>query len=295
MAKACTNRSRRIPALSGVGVVALAIASSARAWSSPADPPASQPAPEPGILAGPTVEEEATTTTTGAMRPNAQRDQTRSGIPYQRWLRILNSLELAEEQRSTIDVMVAEFEKARADYNAEHDVELDAIRARQREARAQGLPVKREDARKLREIEQGAPKPTDAQQQIWEQLTQDQQDAFRRRLERVRADMERSRPGNDRPAQAGTDPMNNPPMLDEAAADAGDDMTGDHDSANTLDRAGRDTLAQRRWKFLMSRQSSSRPGADAAANDRRFEFDGDGAAGGASAPPATQPDAGAGR
>ncbi|HWB18706.1 MAG TPA: hypothetical protein VG711_00275 [Phycisphaerales bacterium] len=231
---------------------------------SSAAPPASQPASQPDLLAGPSVENTATSEVSRMGPQNQVADQRNKALPMQRWIRALRTIDLAPEQDSAIKSVIQDWNTARNDWFAAHNDELKSLRDRYNASRESGKPD-RSLADKLQALQSSAPKLEDYQQKIWDDLTPDQQSALREKLNTPQQRRDRDPEEPTAPRQS-DDPMSDTaPMSDSPMNSAGS-------SSSQPSSSNRDAAAERRLSFLHNHQSASAPGAPATPDERTFHF-----------------------
>lgn len=185
-------------------------------------PPASQP--DPNLLAGPSVEQEAAEQPAGRLsNPNNPRPQAGRGdsIPPRQWFNTVRELDLTQEQRDKVFAIFGEFQSAMREFQQAHADEMREVQEQIRASRESG---KEPDA-KLRETAQKldteSPKPLEYQQRVWDLLTAEQRESMRQKVADIQKQMaeqqRRQREGGrraaggqpgDGPGRPGDDGMN---------------------------------------------------------------------------------------
>lgn len=196
-----TERRTKMKAITTGMLVSLLSAVPALAQESE---PTSEPATEPNLLAGPDVSDEAVAPTNDPMTATREQNparMNRPSIPPRLWIREIRDFNLTEDQRQTIDAIIAEFEQAQRAYVEEHGAELREIVAQLRQNRrgeAQG-PI--ELRQRIKELREEAPKFDEYQKRIWEELDGEQRARLTVQLEQlqetIEAERARRRTGGD--------------------------------------------------------------------------------------------------
>lgn len=136
------------------------------------------------ILAGPKVNDESMAASTGFGM--GDRQQREAPIPALQWFRVLQSLELTEEQAETVQSLRQRFEAAAAAYRREHAETLRDLERKIQAMRAGTLPPDRSIAQQLERLRAAAPNQERLQEAVWQVLTEDQQQTMRDRFVEIR-------------------------------------------------------------------------------------------------------------
>lgn len=227
-------------------------------------PAAKDQSDDPGrILGGPEITENSDRPIDQFGRPN-QRGRAQQIIPVEQWLRVLRTLKLTDEQRGAAERMLDDYRRRAGEFREKYGRELQEINRARQKAREDGRDFDPALNRKARQIMAQNPSAIEAQQQIWQVLTDDQQDAMREQLAELRTQRLRQF-RNDR---AGDDRMGM-----EGGGDRFDDEGVSRNLGGHLDSPGLDEAGQRRLRFLRRFQKGRQPGAPPTAKDREFDFD----------------------
>ncbi|NQX90462.1 MAG: hypothetical protein HRT77_17630 [Halioglobus sp.] len=178
-------------------VLLLSCASQAQTSRPAAEPPASSG--DTPLLAGPTVERapEGQNQTTG--RRGARQ---RLAVPPRRWFRLVNELDLDPQQQQQIRKIMQELQTQQRQFQRKNAVRISELQASMRQLTAQGDEQGAAELRQgIQELRATAPDPVKRQQQIWDLLTQDQQNALRQRLAEARQEIAKQQ--SDRRAKDG--------------------------------------------------------------------------------------------
>lgn len=254
-----------------------------------------------GILAGPAVEPRAQDRSRPAF-PGAENTRREPDVPLQQWMRVLRSLDLTIEQRDMLKATEAEFTKSQRDYLESQPAEVREIMRKAREARENGEPPPPEARETLRKFEEGRPKAQEYQQQIWDQLTAEQQGQMKAKLDEIKARRAQERKADgprdgDRPNDPPKTRRPGAPDGPGAAGASGNDvmqggdgmqMAGDSEKSaaggskepaatRPGDRRGGkgrklDAIGRRRLEFLQSRQTGNHLDGQPRPEERTFTF-----------------------
>lgn len=199
-----------------------------------------------GILAGPKVNEESLDANRGfGEGDRARREVT---VPPQMWFRLLNQLDLSEEQKSEMRVFVAAYEEATRAYREEHADKIRDLEQKVQAMRDGEVAPDRTVAQELQRIRNGAPKIDPVQEKVWAILSDEQQSTMKARLAEVRVQLEerRRRAATDRANQDRPEGMmeNNDGMEAPPPAPQPGELRG----------PGLDERGLRRLRFLRSLQ-----------------------------------------
>ena len=227
-----------------------------------------------GVLAGPKVEQDAEKQPAPMMGPGGQERRRAQDVPPQQWFSALRGLGLTEDQQTKVRAIMDEFQRALKDYEASGGERIQDLRRQAREARQSGTPPPPELREKLQKFENDRPKATPYQSRIWNELTDEQQDKMKARLDEIRADMTQRREDRKADGKPADEPMMDemnregpPPQRPQARrGNAGNGSGG-----------GLDDAGKRRLDFLLAHQSAQaagrHPQGAPTASERQFRFD----------------------
>jgi len=272
-----------------------------------ANPPASTN--DGGLLAGPKVEEQAQQRDDPRMGEQGRREGARRQVEvsFQDWMGLLRGLDLKPEQQTKIRAIAAEFQSAQREFTQSQGEEGRELARQAREARQAGKEPPKELRDKLQKMEADRPKAESYQQRIWAELTEEQRDQFKAKLDEYRQRMlerrEQRKAGNEdmagpdtpkRPAGAADEKdtpaerqsgdgmqMMDPQALPAKAAAPSNDDRARRRSERGDGGAKLDELGQRRLKFLLSHQSAeaegrvNHPAGEPMEHERQFKFEDD--------------------
>lgn len=260
-----TTRPRIVVACVAALLAAPAIGQTSQPDRGKTSPPAAKDqSDDPGrILGGPEITENSDRPIDQFGRPN-QRGRAQQIIPVEQWLRVLRTLNLTDEQRGAVERMLDDYRRRAGEFRQRYGQELQEINRARQKAREDGRDFDPALNRKARRIMEQNPSAIEAQRQIWNVLTDDQQDAMREQLAELRAKRLRQfrndRAGTDRMGMAG-------------GGDTSNDEGASRNLGGHLDSPGLDEAGQRRLRFLRQFQKGRQPGAPPTAKDRKFDFD----------------------
>lgn len=165
-----------------------------------------QAATSEGLLAGPRVRPEDMGLDGGGFGLRGRgRDRPRQAITWRRWIDLLDTADLSDEQRDGLREVSRQLEQARAAFEEAHGQELRRLRREVRQARQAGQRPDRALTRKIQRLQGAAPNPVAFQKRSWSLLTDEQRDQMRRTL----SDMRR-RAREQRAAEEATAPTDQP-------------------------------------------------------------------------------------
>ena len=146
---------------------------------------------DPGILAGPKVEPDATRQPNRPGRPNAGKgdSQREMDIPFPQWMTALRGVGLTAEQQGKIRPIAEEFQTAIKDFQQQHGEEMRDLQRQMREGRQNSQEPPKDLREKMRKLEEARPKPDSYKERIWALLTDDQQKQMKVKLESIRSQM----------------------------------------------------------------------------------------------------------
>jgi len=185
--------------------------------------------PDPNLLAGPSVEQEATDQPPGRLgNPNNPgRPLQRPDMPARQWFNTVRELNLSQEQRDKFQAIVAEFQDAMREFQQAHADEMREVQEALRTARESGKEPEAKVRETAQKLEAENPKPNDYQKRIWDLLTAEQQETMRQKLAEMQKQMEQQRrAGRDGERRRSAESAGDQPG--KAPAKGGDDqmMTG---------------------------------------------------------------------
>ena len=234
-----------------------------------------------GVLSGPKVEDGAQKQPAPMMGPGGEERRRAQDVPPQQWFGALRGLGLTEDQQTKIRAIMDEFQQAMKDYEASGGESIREMRRQARQARESGTAPPAGLREKLQKFENDRPKATPYQSRIWSELTDQQQDQMKARLEEIRAKMVQRRGERRTDGKPGDEPM-----MDETnsgrrttAADAPMSSNGDEPRERLQARrnGGLDEIGKRRLNFLLSHQSAQaaarHPEGAPTDAERQFRFD----------------------
>jgi Spy/CpxP family protein refolding chaperone len=244
-----------------------------------AEPPNPGSLPNGDLLSGPSVSDEAAKEP--PRRPGermARRAESEASL--REWMVGLRELNLTDEQRQSIRGIAGEFYAQRREFlmsrsESERALidDLPAMRQQQRMPNAKQREM-------IQRLESQRPKVDEYQRRMWEILTPQQQNKFKAKMSELRERTAQRRPNRgDQRRDGDGAPNKMTPMQPNTA----EQRTAAPQSAGEPRRdtsAGPD-MAQRRMKFLRSRQSSDAKGSVRHAegapspNERKFRFNED--------------------
>jgi len=173
---------------------------------------------EPGVLAGPTVEQEAQQGANNPMTaPNnvGRRRANDQVTPMRQWMEAIRGSDLTEQQQQDIAAIVTEFQTAQREFQATHGEQMRQLQQQVRAARESGREPDPKAREQFQQLEAATPKQADYQQRIWEKLTPEQQTTARTIL----TEMEK-RMVEQRRRAAGARPQANAPQPARGRNDA---------------------------------------------------------------------------
>ncbi len=178
--------------------------------------------PPSGFLAGPTVQAADTGDVDSRFGGGGPR-RNRVSVPVRQWFALLRKLDLDEDQAAEIRELVQSFQKAAREHQQANGQRLRDLQGQASEIRGAGRDVPPEMRRELGQLRSLAPKPATYQEKIWSLLTETQQQTMHTELAQTRQRIRQRR------------------------------ATQSMSDART--QTDRDDRAQRRLRFLRSRQS----------------------------------------
>lgn len=152
------------------------------------------------LLAGPTVEDAAVADAADAVsrRPGAKRALS---VRPQQWFAIVRQLDLTPNQQAKINAIVNEFRTARQDFRRKHGGTLRAAQEQLRRSKREGeMPHRQESLQRMQRLAAAWPRAEAYQRRIWNELTPEQQQVMRAKLDRLERQMNERRKAH---AQAG--------------------------------------------------------------------------------------------
>lgn len=168
-------------------------------------------AADPGLLAGPTVEQEAEQGSNNPMTAPNNVNRPRAGnaqnVPFRQWMETIRGLDLSEDQRQRVYAIVGAFQAKTTEYQQKHGEEARRLQQQVRAAREGGKDVDPAVREQLQKLEAEMPRQTDAQQEVWSVLSAEQQAAARTRFAEIEA-RNAERRGERREGQSGPQSAN---------------------------------------------------------------------------------------
>lgn len=205
-----------------VAVVSLAVrAQSTRPDSEPAG----------GLLAGPAVSDDDRGEP-GMQFGGGLRGRRVPAVPPRAWFFILGELELSDEQRREVEVIMRELRAERQAYRLAHGERIRELRREIEDGRTAGRDVPRQRREELDRLRALGPRVADYQERIWWLLDDRQQERMRAAIAQIRRRQAERRAERGEGMRAG-------PRVDERDPSA----------------VGLDEMARRRLAFLRARQS----------------------------------------
>lgn len=243
-----------------------------------------QKSPPGGILGGPEVVEDARGGSPFDRR--GDRRPQEPPIPPERWLRMLFSLDLSEDQRTGLQALLNDFRDRQAAFRDQHGERLRQLDRQRREAERAQRPPDAEMIAELQRLMSAMPRLDSVQEPAWRLLTEEQQLRFKAVLaaetERILAERAARERGQRSAGQAMQDaPANRPGdmMMQPDPPMRGTMKPGEplQTRSTTAARPGQDGADldepnQRRLRFLRSRQKSRQPGLPPGREDFEFDF-----------------------
>lgn len=200
----------------------IATAQTSRPQTSANDAKIAEQSPPSGFLAGPTIEDTETQDVDSRFGGGGPR-RNRVSVPVRKWFALLRKLDLDEDQAAEIRELVQSFQKTAREHQQANGQRLRDLQGQASAIRGAGRDVPTEMRRELGQLRSLAPKPASYQEKIWSLLTETQQRTMHTELAQIRQRIRERR-----------------------AAQAMSDARPETD---------RDDRAQRRLRFLRSRQS----------------------------------------
>jgi len=223
------------------------------------------------LLGGPEVFEEEEVGPSAFGGPDRTRAAAAS-VPPDRWLRLVRQIGLDDVQSAEVDRIEREFREAQRAHLRDHGDDLRRLAEARRAAQRDRQPIDPALARLALELEQKAPKMTDAQQEIWNLLDESQQSKFREVLAAEHDRLREQRAARERAAMSGDEMMTTgDSMMADDAADRRARRSAE--AGGAAGDGALDERSQRRARFLRSLQKSRPAGDPPAEADRRFRFD----------------------
>ena len=137
--------------------------------------------PADDLLSGPTLQKEEVTNEDMLSR-KLQETGKSSKIGAQRqhrtWLLILRTIELSEEQQTSIRTLLAEFQVEQKEFQKKHGKELKELRNKKQSSKQMDDNLSDVERKRMLELMSLAPNVTAYQEKAWVFLTSDQQKTF---------------------------------------------------------------------------------------------------------------------
>lgn len=237
---------------------------------------AKKPDDNGALLAGPKVKEEPGATDNPSFGGDERLRQTVE-IPSARWFAALRGLGFTAEEREQVEAVAREYQDVAAAFRKENAAALREMQERIRKLNESGEPDPKL-REKYRELRDSAPDAQPYQDRIWQMMNEEQQEAFKVKLEEIRKELaerraaqredqinsmrRESRPDDMMAPRRGGGMMDDgPAMDDEMAPRRGDDAARRRGAARgergMRPGAGLDEMGRKRLEFLMSKQSES--------------------------------------
>ncbi len=212
-------------------VLTVAVAS----WAVRAQSTRPDPEPSGDLLAGPAVSDDDR----GEPGMPVGRGRRVPAVPPRAWFSILGELELSDEQRREVEVIMRELRAERQAYRLAHGERIQELRREIQDGRTADRDVPRQPREELDRLAALGPRVADYQERIWWLLDDRQQERMRAAIAEIR------RRRAERRAERG-EGMRAGPRVDERDPSA----------------VGLDEMARRRLDFLRARQSQRRRAAN---------------------------------
>lgn len=136
--------------------------------------------PPVDLLAGPSMQDEAVTNEDMAKeRERITGKKVYRGNKQKLWIATLQSIDLTQDQKVEIRMLIKVYEEAQKEYRQTYGKELSTLRKKTQAARKEGKGVSEKDRARMQELMSKGPDAVVYQEQVWVKLTSEQQQQFK--------------------------------------------------------------------------------------------------------------------